>query len=55
MRLGIEADEPAVAAFDDAENFVGCPVQAVGAGKQQAGIAMAARGARIGRGDGTGS
>jgi hypothetical protein len=54
MRLRIEPDQAAVAAFDDAENFVGGPVQAVGAGKQQAGFAMAAGRTRVRRRDGTG-
>lgn len=53
MRLRIEADQPAVAALDDAENLVRGSVQPVGAGKQQAGFAVAAGGAGIGRGDGT--
>jgi hypothetical protein len=53
MRLRIEPDEAAVAAFDDAENFVRRSVEAVGAGKKQAGIAMAAGGARVRSGDGT--
>jgi hypothetical protein len=33
MRLWIEPDQAAVAAFDDAENCVRGPVEAVGAGK----------------------
>jgi hypothetical protein len=53
MRLGVEPDEAAVAAFDDAEDFGGGAVEAVGAGKQQAGFAMATGGAGIGSGDGT--
>ena len=55
MRLRIEADQAAVAAFDDAEDLGGGPVEAVGAGKQEAGFAMAAGGTRVGRGDRTGS
>jgi hypothetical protein len=53
MRLGIETDKAAVAAFDNAENFVGGSVEAVGAGKEQARFAMATGGAGIGGGDGT--
>jgi hypothetical protein len=53
MGLRIEADQPAVAAFDDAENFIRGPVQPVGTGKQQAGFAMPAGGARVRSGDGT--
>jgi hypothetical protein len=51
MRLRIETDEATVAAFDDAEDFVGGSVEAVGAGKKQAGIAMAAGRAGVGSGD----
>jgi hypothetical protein len=51
MRLRIKADQPAVAALDDAENLVRGPVQAVGARKQQPRFAMPTSGARIGRGD----
>jgi hypothetical protein len=55
MRLRIETDEAAMAAFDNAENFVRRPVEAVRAGEQQARFAMSAGGARIGSGDGAGS
>jgi hypothetical protein len=54
MRLRIEPDEAAMAAFDDAEDFIRRSVEAVGAGKQQTGIAMAAGRAGIWSGDGTG-
>jgi len=50
MRLRIEPYQAAVAALDDAKNFVSGAIQAVSAGKEQARFAMSAGRARIGRG-----
>jgi len=52
MRLRIQPDQPAVAAFDDAKNSVRRSVKAVGAGEQQTGFAMSARRARVRSRDG---
>ncbi len=37
-RLRVQANQTAIAAFDDLENFVGGAIQAVGCGKQHARI-----------------
>ncbi len=43
--LGVKADEAAVAALDDLENFGGGAIEAVGGGEQDADFGVAAGGA----------